>query len=198
MRRREGNKEAAILEAAVKVFAEQGYHRARISRIAELAGVATGSVYLYFPSKEEIILRIFNDLWAKLSADLKTTAQRTDLHPAEKLDYVIDLMFDAFTMNPSLALVFVNEQNHLIREGKGNVGRFFEEFQKLAEEIVRDGVRKKVFNPNVDIMLLRHFITGGLRTLLHLWAQRQDEIPLNRIRQHVKYITKHGVLLDHS
>jgi TetR/AcrR family fatty acid metabolism transcriptional regulator len=197
MRKREGNKETDILEAAIKVFATEGYHKAKISSIAELAGVATGSVYLYFDSKEEIILKIFDVLWIKLANELKLTVKRTDLGPSEKLDYVIDLLFDAFTMSPSLAIVFVNEQNHLIQSNKGNVTKFYNEFLDIAEELVREGTKRKIFNAAIDIKLFRNFITGGLRTLLRLWAQFPEEYPLNQIRQNVKYLTKNGILLDH-
>jgi TetR/AcrR family transcriptional regulator, fatty acid metabolism regulator protein len=198
MRKREGNKETDILEAAVKVFATEGYHKAKISSIAELAGVATGSVYLYYDSKEEIILKIFNVLWMKLLNELKLTVKRNDLGPSEKLDYVVDLLFDAFTMNSSLAIVFVNEQNHLIQSKKGSVGKHFNEFLDIAEEIVREGTKRKIFNANIDIKLFRNFITGGLRTLLRLWAQQPEEYPLNRIRQNVKFFIKNGILLDHT
>ena len=195
MRRKEGNKEQAILDAAVKVFAQNGYHDAKIARIAEEAGVAIGSIYLYFENKEAIILAIFDRLWSRLSEGLGTTARRTDLSPTQKLDAVIDLMFDLFIMNPSLAAVFVNEQHHLIQSRKGNVSRQFDHFLDVSEEIIREGVRKKQFNPNLDLKLFRHFIVGGMRSLLRQWSVQPSVYPLNRIRQNIKFFIKNGVLL---
>jgi TetR/AcrR family fatty acid metabolism transcriptional regulator len=195
MRRKEGNKEQAILDAAVKVFAQNGYHDAKIARIAEEAGVAIGSIYLYFENKEAIILAIFDRLWSRLSEGLGTTTRRTDLSPTQKLDAVIDLMFDLFIMNPSLAAVFVNEQHHLIQSRKGNVSRQFDHFLDVSEEIIREGVRKKQFNPNLDLKLFRHFIVGGMRSLLRQWSVQPSVYPLNRIRQNIKFFIKNGVLL---
>ena len=198
MRKKEGNKEAAIIEAAVKVFAENGYHQSKISKIAEVAGVATGSVYLYYKSKEDIVLKIFDQLWSKLSQELEQTIQRTDLDPVTKLDSIIDILFDSFTVNPALAIVFVNEQNQLMQQEKGNVAKLYKGFLDLSEKILREGVDKKIFNTNIDINLYRDFITGGLRALLHEWARNPEDFPLDKIRQNVKYIAKNGILIHHT
>jgi len=100
MRKREGNKEQAILDAAVKVFAQYGYHRAKISSVAEHADVATGSVYLYFENKESILLTIFDRLWTELTDGLRIIVKRSDIDPSQKLDLVIDKLFDLFIANP--------------------------------------------------------------------------------------------------
>jgi TetR/AcrR family fatty acid metabolism transcriptional regulator len=194
MRKREGNKEQAILEAAVKVFAQNGYHRAKISSIADQAGVATGSVYLYYKNKESILLTIFDRLWTELTNGLRTTVKRSDIDPSQKLDLVIDHMFDLFIASPALASVFVNEQHHLIKDKRGNVAKQFDDFLDLAEEIIREGVRKKNFNADVDIKIFRHFITGGLRSVLRQWSQQPQSLTLQRLRQNVKYFIKHGLL----
>ena len=194
MRKREGNKEQAILEAAVKVFAQHGYHRSKISSIADHAGVAAGSVYLYYKNKEGILLTIFDRLWAELTDSLRKTVKRSDIDPSQKLDYVIDNFFGVFIANPSLASVFVNEQHHLINDKRGNVAKHYNNFFDLAEEIIHDGVQKKIFNDNIDIKLFRHFITGGLRNLLGQWAQQSQTLSLDRIRRNVKLFIKHGLL----
>jgi TetR/AcrR family fatty acid metabolism transcriptional regulator len=194
MRKREGNKEKAILDASIKIFAQHGYHRTKISSIAEHAGIATGSVYLYFKNKEAILLTIFERLWVGLTDNLRSTVKQTDIDPAKKLDLVIDHFFDLFITNPSLATVFVNEQHHLIKDKRGNVAKHYNDFLDLAEEIIREGVQKKVFNPEIDIKLFRQFITGGLRSALRLWSQQSHSLPLQRVRQNVKFFIKHGLL----
>jgi TetR/AcrR family fatty acid metabolism transcriptional regulator len=194
MRKREGNKEKAILDASIKIIAQHGYHRAKISSIAEQAGIATGSVYLYFKNKEAILLTIFDQLWVGLTDNLRSTVKQTDIDPSKKLDLVIDHFFDIFIKNPSLASVFVNEQHHLIKEKRGNVAEHYNDFLDLAEEIIREGVQRKIFNPDVDIKLFRQFITGGLRSVLSHWSQQSHSLPLQRVRQNVKFFIKHGLL----
>jgi TetR/AcrR family transcriptional regulator, fatty acid metabolism regulator protein len=194
MRKRKGNKEQAILDAAVKVFAQHGYHHATISSIAELAGIATGSIYLYYKNKESILLTVFNRLWTELTDGLRKTVKRSDKDPLEKLDLVIDNFFDLFIANPALATVFVNEQHHLIKDKRGNVAKQYDDFLDLAEEIIREGVHEKKFNPDIDIKLFRHFITGGLRSVLRQWSEKPQTLTLHRLRQNVKYFIKHGLL----
>ena len=194
MRRREGNKEQLILDAAVQVFARHGFHRAKISAIADLADVATGSIYLYYKDKEAILLTIFDRLWAALTNELHVIVQRSDIDATEKLDLVIDELFKIFIANPALATVFVNEQNQLITAKRGNVARHYNDFLDIAEEIIREGVRKGKFNPDIEIKLYRNFITGGLRSLLQLWALQPQTISLGRICQNVKYFSKYGLL----
>jgi TetR/AcrR family fatty acid metabolism transcriptional regulator len=194
MRKREGNKEQAILDAAVKVFAQHGYHRSKISSIADHAGVATGSVYLYYENKESILLTIFDRLWTELTNGLRIIIKRSDIDPSQKLDLVIDKLFDLFIANPALASVFVNEQHHLIKEKRGTVARQYDDFLDLAEEIIREGVRNNMFNSDVDIKLFRHFITGGLRSVLRQWSEQSKTLTLHRLRQNVKHFIKHGLL----
>ncbi len=195
MRKREGNKEQAILDAAVKVFAQHGYHRAKISSIAEHAKVATGSIYLYYRDKEDILLTIFDNLWTALTNELQIIVKRVDIDPTKKLDLVIDELFKVFIANPALAAVFVNEQNHLIKDKRGNVAKHYDNFLDIAEEIIREGVRKGQFNPDIEIKLFRHFITGGIRNVLRQWAQQPQVLSLNRICSNVKYFSKNGLLL---
>ncbi len=194
MRRKEGKKEQAILDAAVRVFSERGYHNAKIATIADRAGVATGSVYLYYRNKEALLLAIFDHIWGRLATGLAAAIKRTDLTPVQKLETAIDLMFELFILNPALATVFVNEQNFLIRNKKGSVMKQYDHYLDLAEEVIREGVRKKFFDPSLDLKLIRHFITGGLRSLLQQWTVQPSAFPLNRIRQHVKTFVKSGVL----
>jgi TetR/AcrR family fatty acid metabolism transcriptional regulator len=194
MRKREGNKEQAILDAAVKVFAQHGYHRSKISSIADQAGIATGSIYLYYKNKESILLKIFDQLWTELTDGLRKTVKRSDIEPSQKLDLVIDKLFDLFVANPALASVFVNEQHHLIKDKRGNIAKQYDDFLDLAEEIIREGVRKNKFNPDIDIKLFRYFITGGLRSVLRQWSEQSQTLTLHRLRQNVKYFIKHGLL----
>ena len=194
MRLKEGNKEKDIIEASITVFAEHGYHKAKISKIAEVANVAIGSVYVYYKNKEDLLYKIFDNLWEKLYLEYKKLSENTYLSPAEKLDSMIDIFFDIFTENPSLAIVFVNEQNHLMLNGQFQFTEFYAKFLAQAELVVQEGVDKNIFADNVDIDIFRFFVFGAIRNLLQQWALDQKNFPLNKLRQNVKYLTKKGIL----
>jgi Transcriptional regulator len=194
MRTREGNKEQAILEAATKIFAETGYHEAKISKIAEVAGIATGSIYLYFRNKDEILKKIFSLLWERLYTELNIAEKRKDLTSVEKLESMLDLIFDLFTENPSLAIVFSREHDISTIKNRDSEVPYFNKFIETGEKIIVEGIKNKVFNSNIEIPIFRHFLLGGIRYILHHWAENPKDFPLNVIRQNIKFLVKKGIL----
>ncbi|MCX7875793.1 MAG: TetR/AcrR family transcriptional regulator [Melioribacteraceae bacterium] len=193
MRVKEGNKEKDILEAAIKLFAEVGYHKAKISKIAEMAGVAAGSIYLYFEDKEDILLKIFDEIWHRIYLELLKIKNNSNLSPFDKFDAMIDLIFDIYIENPNLAMVFVNEQNHIQRSTPEKFTVFYEKFLLSGEDIIKEGIEKHAFTNNLDINILRQFIFGAIRSLLQHWAIDPKTYPLNKIRQNIKFIIKYGI-----
>jgi len=193
MRVKEGNKEKDILEAAVKVFATHGYHVAKISKIAEIANVATGSVYVYFKNKEDILLKIFADLWSKLHKEFKLLESNSLLSPTEKLDGMVDLIFDVLTANQSLAMVVVNEQNHLQKSNKNEFTEFYAKFLDVGEEIIKEGISNSSFTTDIDVKIFKQFVFGAVRHLVHCWANEPEKFPINKIRQNVKSLIKYGI-----
>ena len=196
MRVREGNKEKDIIEASIKVFAKDGFHQAKISKIANAARVATGSVYLYFKNKESILNKIFEELWQRIYIEANTLSKREDISPLEKFETLLDVVFDLFISNPSLAVVFVSEEHHLMRNRKSNIPGFYEKFLDVGETIIKEGIQNGTFNSNINVKVFRNFTFGGVRHLLHQWAQFPEEFPLNTVRQNVKYILKKGILVS--
>lgn len=193
MRNKEGNKEKDILEAAVKVFAEYGYHSAKVAKIAEVANVATGSVYVYFKNKEDILLQIFETVWKKLYEEVKEVNDNNNLSPVEKLDTMLDLLFDLFSSNPEMTMVVVNEQNHLQKTSRKRFTTYYEKFFHQGELIVKEGIDKGKFIKTIDIKIFRNYIFGGIRYLLNLWAHDHNTFPINKIRQNVKFFAKNGI-----
>lgn len=193
MRVKEGNKEKDILEAAIEVFAKHGYHMAKISKIAEVANVATGSVYVYFKNKEDILLKVFADLWSKLHKEFKLLEANSSLSAIEKLDGMVDLIFDVLTANQSLALVVVNEQNHLQKSNKNEFTDFYAKFLDVGETIINNGISNNSFTANVDVKIFKQFVFGAIRHLVHCWANEPEKFPINKIRQNVKLLIKYGI-----
>jgi TetR/AcrR family transcriptional regulator, fatty acid metabolism regulator protein len=193
MRTKEGNKKQDILDAAIHAFAESGYYNAKISKIAEIAGIATGSVYLYFHNKEDILFTLFDRIWLQLAEQLKAIVDRQDMSPEQKLDGMIDMVFDVLTNNPSLAVVFVNEQSHLIQKGVGDFTIYYENFLDLGEQVLQEGMDQGAFAPNIDLKIIRLFTFGGIHLLIQKWAQNPDSYPVEVIRKQVKSLIKRGI-----
>ncbi len=191
MRTRSGQKEQNIWQAAVSEFARYGFHRAKMSRIAERAGVATGSVYLYFENKKQLLEKILTDVWQNLAREMEGLVARRDLNAVEKLEGMVDLVIDMFTDNPSLAIVVVNEHSqHSIAQP------YYERFLALGRQALEEGIASGLFNPHLQVEVTSQFIFGGMRHLIHLWAQNPRQYPLNKIRREVKLLLKRGILAE--
>lgn len=194
MRTLDDNKRKAILKAGMDVIAEDGFHAAKIAKIAERAGVAIGSIYRYYPNKESIIVVILDQLWEKLAREMCMLTLRSDISVVEKLDRTVDLVFDIFTGNTALALIFVNENHRFLSKGAGTLKNNYDTFLDLAEDIIHEGVGQHIFNADVDIKIFRHFIIGAFRHLLQQWTLDSESISLNSVRHNLKFVIKHGIL----
>ena len=193
MRTKTGHKEQKILEAAAKVFARHGYHNSKMSQIAEEAGVAAGSLYLYYTNKEDILNRVFTDLWKTLAKEMETLVTREELNPLEKLEGMIDMVFDMFITNSSMATVFLNEHTNYIHIDGGSFSPFYQQFLDIAEELYHEGSQEGIFYGNLNGKVIRGFIFGGLRRIIHEWMREPEAFQLNMIRQDVKFLVKNGI-----
>src|SRR5260370_37963829 len=102
------DKRRVILDAAVRVFARQGFHTCRVSDIADEAGVAYGLVYHYFSSKDQILDTLFQERWdAMLAAIAEADAQ----HPSarDKLQAIADFIIDSYGYDPDMMKVIIVE-----------------------------------------------------------------------------------------
>jgi TetR/AcrR family transcriptional regulator, fatty acid metabolism regulator protein len=198
MRTKTPEKEHAILDAAVKIFSEKGFHKAQVSKIAETAGVAAGTVYLYYKSKDDILLTVFESVWKKLYTDLKNICSDKSALPIDKFDAMIDMLFDVFSDNRPLALVIIHEQNHIERTHPDRFTPYYQKFLNLGEDIMKEGIFHNTFDQNMDPRFFRVFMIGGLRNLIDYWAHHPTSIPMTIIRKNVKSVSKRGILSKHA
>ena len=105
-REQRNDKRARILDAAVKVFAERGYFSSTVAEIARAAGVADGTIYLYFKSKDDLLLRLFDEKMTQLLAEAKAALAEERDAPS-RLKRFIQLHFSLVEKNPDLASVLV-------------------------------------------------------------------------------------------
>src|ERR1700739_2395001 len=102
------DKRRVILDAAVRVFARQGFHTCRVSDIADEAGVAYGLVYHYFSSKEEILDTLFPERWDVMFAAI-AEADASGAPPRAKLHQIASFIVESYRHNPDLMKVIIVE-----------------------------------------------------------------------------------------
>lgn len=166
---RSGDKSAAILDAAQAVIARQGYHNAQISRIAAEAGVAAGTVYLYFKNKPDLLVSLFRDRVGMLVTEARARmAGVTD--PREMLRRVVDSHFDSLGARPELAAVTQIEMRQADTGVQQQISQLMKGWFHMIDEIVVAGKQTGHFRPEVDARQVRNLIFGVLDQTVTAWV----------------------------
>ncbi|MDX6632886.1 MAG: TetR/AcrR family transcriptional regulator, fatty acid metabolism regulator protein [Solirubrobacterales bacterium] len=158
-----------ILDAAVRVFARQGFHACRVSDIADEAGVAYGLVYHYFKSKEQILGELFSERWSLLLAAIEETDSEA-LAPREKLDRVARFIIDSYRHDPELMKVIIVEVTRAANSfGRTHLAEIRRAYEMIAK-IVRDGQDSGAFRGDVDPDIASMWFYGAIEQLLSGWV----------------------------
>ncbi len=187
MRLKKEEKAKKILNAAIKVFAEDGYRDAKISRIAQLAGVAHGSVYTYYRNKEDLLYHMIATIWQDLGEKIDAISKNDELDPLQKVHEMVKTAYDVFTANPRLGLVVIKEHNELRKKGIDASRSEYEHLVVAFSKTFAQGVEQGFFDPTIDAPTFLHFIFGGLYHLIHLWADNPRLYDLDLMRQQSGY-----------
>lgn len=152
-----------ILKAAVKVFAEKGYHGCRISDVAEEAGVAYGLVYHYYGNKDGLLASVFDTNWAFFA---KAVDDIADSHSSmrDQLTQIVELAFQAFEMAPLVVKVLVLEFGRNARLGEAldnpQVARVFKAIARIFDQ----GKKTGELYERIDPVAMSVLFIGALET----------------------------------
>lgn len=167
--KKKGEKYEAILDAAVKVIAANGYADSQISKIAREAGVADGTVYLYFDSKEEIMIDLFNEFLGAFIEEIRhEMSEITD--SAEMLKKLVEAHLTKLEANHNLAVVCLVELRRPDPVLRNATGVLLRKYFGLIEQIVEDGQMNGCFNPALNKHLARRMIFGTLDEIITSWV----------------------------
>ncbi|MCG8400900.1 MAG: TetR family transcriptional regulator [Firmicutes bacterium] len=177
MAKRTGEKYNAIIEAAVKVIAENGYHNSQVSKIAREAGVADGTIYLYFQNKEDVLVSLFRVKMGDFTAGARQELKHLE-NPHEKLAKLISLHFTMLEANRNLALVMqiqLRQSDAVIRKG---IAAPLKDYLKIIEEIISQGMHTGSFREDVNLKLARHMVFGTMDEVTTSWVMSQRQYKL--------------------
>ncbi len=157
-----------ILDAAVRVFARQGFHGCRVSDIADEAGVAYGLVYHYFGSKDLILDTLFLERWDLLLEAIAGVQNRRG-EARDKLHSVAGFIIDSYRHDPELMKVIIVEVTRAANSfGGRHFGKIREAYDGIAE-IVRDAQRVGTFRTDVDAAFAAMTFYGAIEQVLTAW-----------------------------
>jgi TetR/AcrR family fatty acid metabolism transcriptional regulator len=189
------DKRTLITEAAIEVFAAKGYNHARISDIARTAGVADGTIYLYFKNKEDLLLSVFEEKMDELLAGLGEALRDTS-DPMERIRRFARFHFRQVRENRRAAEVLQVElrlSNKFLKEYRPEK---LWAYLGVFGQIVREGQARGLFRSDVDPFIGMWAFFGALDELAMQWvlSRKADRFPLETAADQVAEIFIRGLL----
>lgn len=185
--------EAEILRAAADMFSERGYQATTLDEIAAQAGIGRASFYSYFPNKEELLRRIYNQVISSTQAALGRIAAE-DLPTPDKLRRIIRYQIGYLADHKPLVQVFFSELVNLPREMARSVAHANRAFRQVIEHVVADGVQKGeliALHPRrVTYALI------GMCNWTHRWYQPGGEWTPDTVAEEIIRILESGYLVQ--
>lgn len=169
------DKRRVILDAAVRVFARQGFHTCRVSDIADEAGVAYGLVYHYFSSKEEILDTLFLERWGVMLKAI-TEADIARASPREKLLSIASFIVDSYRYDPELMKVIIVEVTRAANTfGRTHLAKIQEAYDGIAG-IVRRAQEEGQFRSDIEARFAAQAFYGLVEQVLTGWIFDEVEV----------------------
>ena len=186
------DKRAAILRAAISVFARCGYFNSKVADIAREAGVADGTVYLYFKSKEEILHSIFDrSVEEALAAARKRVARLSD--PREKLRQIALMHLERLGADRDLAVVFQVELRGSTKFMEEFSAAGFAEYLALIRSTFEEGQRAGLFRADLNARVVAKVLFGALDEMATNWILSKRRYKLAPMADQVLDIFLNGV-----
>jgi len=162
------DKRRLILDAAVRVFARQGFHACRVSDIADEAGVAYGLVYHYFGSKDEVLDTLFIERW-NVMLELIREVDAQDKPVREKLWSIASFIVDSYQHDPDLMKVIIVEVTRAANSfGQTHLPEIRDAYL-LISQIVTKAQEEGVFKPEIEARFAAMAFYGAIEQLLTGW-----------------------------
>ena len=166
---RDPDKPQQIIEAAVRVFARKGYYNSRVSDIAREAGIAAGTIYLYFKTKDDILVTLFRDKMAEFVGALrKAIAGEPDA--ASKVRRLVSLHFSMLEENPDLAEVVQVELRQGQKFFRGASSQEIGAYFALIGSVLEEGVAERRFRSDLPVKVATKMLFGAMDQMATSWV----------------------------
>ena len=162
------DKYRCILEAAIKVFAEQGFFQSTIAQIAKEAGVADGTIYLYFKNKDDILVQFYHFKTRQVFERFRDAVGR----PAtaeEKLRCLIQAHLQEFQNDRNMAIVYQAETHQNRPLGREQIKEMAKMYRTIIAEVVELGQEEGTIRRDLYTGLVKRFINGAVDEVINAW-----------------------------
>jgi TetR/AcrR family fatty acid metabolism transcriptional regulator len=171
------SKRERILRAAVDVFAEHGYFNAKVAQIAKAAGVADGTIYLYFDGKEDLLITIFREHTRNYLRSLEQ--QLANINRAEeRLKIAVRHHLETLGRDRALAVVSQVELRHSLKFMSLFSQEEVKDYLNVIRKIVEHGQQEGTFRRNIHPQLVAKAVFGVLDEMVTSWMLSEKDYDL--------------------
>jgi TetR/AcrR family fatty acid metabolism transcriptional regulator len=167
-RSKDKEKFETILDAAQRVFAQSGFHGSQVSRIAKEAGVADGTIYIYFKNKEDILIALFRDRLGRLIQKFEEQIAQTE-NAVEALETICRTHYTELEQNVDMAYVTQIELRQSSFELRKAIGQTLKPYIVLIERVLKQGIEEGYFDRELDVKLTRLLLFGAVDEVVTSW-----------------------------
>jgi len=175
-RKKTNDKYHRILEAAIKVFAERGFFQSTVAQIANEAGVADGTIYLYFKNKDDILVQFFEYKTKQVFDGFREAVDSAD-NAVDKLRNLVRRHLEEFHRDRNMAILYQAETHQSTRLGEEQIREMSDMYLDIVAEIVEQGQQEGLIRKNLYLSLVKRFILGAVDEEINTWihsARRYD------------------------
>lgn len=173
-------------------MAESGYHHAQISRIAKAAGVADGTVYLYFKNKEDLLISLLRQTIGRIVERGRDSLSKAE-SASDKLRELVTLYFEELGRNPQLAMVMQVHLRQVDANIRREIGDIMRPFYNALDEIVNLGIEEARFRKNINRRIARRMIFGTIDETVTAWVLTGSKYDLKGLCVDVVDVLLHGL-----
>jgi TetR/AcrR family fatty acid metabolism transcriptional regulator len=166
-----------ILDAAIKIFAEQGFFQSTISQIAKEAGVADGTIYLYFKNKDDILVNFFSYKAKQIFDHFREDVERAE-NALDKLRKLIYRHLDEFQRDRNMAVVYQVEIHQNSRLVEDQLKEMSNMYLNIVTEIVEQGQQEGTIRKDLYVGLVKRYILGAIDEVINTWLHSEREYDL--------------------
>jgi TetR/AcrR family fatty acid metabolism transcriptional regulator len=174
------------------VFARQGFYQSTVAQIAREAGVADGTIYLYFKNKDDILLQFFNDRTKQVFDRFRAAVNQTD-NSLDKLRNLIRRHLMEFQQDPNMAVVYQVETHQSSRLAEAQIREMAQMYQDLVSEIVEAGQQEGSIRKDLYVGLVKRFILGAVDEVINTWLHSDRNYDLVSMADHLVDLFVKGI-----
>ncbi len=166
-----------ILEAAITVFAEQGFFQSTIAQIAKEAGVADGTIYLYFKNKDDILVQFYQYKTRQIFERFRDAVSQPTT-AEEKLRCLIRVHLQEFQNDRNMAIVYQAETHQNRRLGHEQIKEMSKMYRDIISEVVELGQEEGTIRKDLYMGLVKRFINGAVDEVINSWIHSGGQYDL--------------------